>query len=152
MNIDWLTGFYEGEGTPNSGYDFALYIPQKGKAVLDLIQETFGGSVLEERVGPYAKEGYTNWQWRIYGKAAVELAYELLSHMHSPYKIEQLKQALIVSGHMEPRNEEEAEEARKKDVATKEYMRNYHQKSRMVRKYIREHPEIVAKLEEERNQ
>ena len=168
ITIEWLAGFYEGEGSPRNTRGFLqLTIAQKEREVLDTIKEVFGGEVHK-----YAN-GLHYWYK---GAGASELALELLKYMHSPYKIEQLTKALILTEHLKPRDETEAEEIETSKTRNKTLTAQYHkkneesihlhhknyreehkeeqreqhrknyEKAKAVRQYIRENPERVKEL------
>ena len=142
LSIDWLAGFYEGEGNPYavSYKNFRLSIVQKSREVLDWIQSDHGGKVSIHINGG----GY---QWQLYGDEAVKLAYVLLQHMCISHKIEQMKKALILSNKMEPRSQEETEEVMQWKEKVKErsigYNKKYWQERKTTKDYMRRHPEVI---------
>jgi len=46
ISLDYLAGFYEGEGSPFKTSGFGLAVFQKERFVLDCIRENYGGSVI----------------------------------------------------------------------------------------------------------
>jgi len=130
MNIDWLAGFYEGEGSissPKHLYSFGLTIVQKDRSVLEDLQRNFGGSVSTETTRNISK-------WSLNGDNATKLALELLPRMHHLGKVEQLTKALILKGHLPPRSAEEAEEVTVCLKAVRAYARTQNEKRREERK------------------
>jgi len=174
LSIDWLAGFYEGDGYPHSGRSFGLHVCQKDREVLDIIQNTYNGKV-------YAFKNYSDWQ--LFGKPAVDLALNLIEHMHHPGKIEQLKKSLIIKGHIEPRSEEERIQVAEHKKKTQTYYKTYHERhkeeqqarlkkhydenkekyainnktryekrkeeAKQIREYMKQHPELVEALKNE---
>ena len=173
MNIDWLAGFYEGEGCPSTLRSFQLRIGQKHREALDRVQDVFGGNVRHVTHRNGLVPQWKGYEWFMGGKAAVTLALELLKHMQAPNKIEQLTHALVLRGYLTPRSTRETAEATtyaskvrdyakrsneayrtKHPEAYREKQKVGHRKryervsaeSKTVLEYMRTHPEVVESV------
>lgn len=165
ISMDYLAGFYEGEGSPFCSSGFGLSAYQKERIVLDLICENYGGNVI-----PHFANDNECYAWQLYGKPAAKLAFELLNYMHSPYKIEQLTHALVLMRYLTPRSSEEEAEVDSHFNEVRVYNKSYHEEHietkhaqdarnyqkrrekqlverRDGRAFLRDHPEVVASLQ-----
>jgi len=150
----WLAGFYEGEGYPHVvGRGFGLAIEQRNEAVLNTIQSIFGGTIQHITTGATSyRPGTLMHKWRIHGNNSVELAHELLRFMHHPYKIEQLTKALIVTGHLLPRNDKETVEVAERKEAAHAYYKKYREERRLISEYLKQHPETSKECHNDKNE
>ncbi len=95
LDVAWLAGFFEGEGTVNK-HD--LRIPQNDRWPLDHVRELFGGCV----GGPYhwtpAEGGPTRefYLWRATGRLALGILHEIYP-LFSPRRQQQSQPFLKVS-------------------------------------------------------
>jgi len=127
--IDWLTGFFDAEGTSSNMPN--LFIAQKERAVLNSIQETFGGNIRE------SYESDHQWYvWGLSGNGARELAPELIARSQCSTKKERLFTNFNGPTHYTLHREEK-----------RVYNKNYWENHKRVQAYIKEHPEIVGSLE-----
>lgn len=91
MSIEWLTGFWEAEGSACilEGRYLRLQIGQKDRTVLDFIASKFGGKVLMSCPYPEMYIWYSN------SKTTEALASRILEYTEVPHKREQLEKALL---------------------------------------------------------
>jgi len=85
INTMGLVGFWDAEGSSAYTGTLLLSMSQKDREILDIIANTFGGSV-----GPHEN----NYQWQLTGKSAKELALKILKRSHCPSKKERLRKNL----------------------------------------------------------
>lgn len=79
VSIEWLTGFWEAEGSSSSRRMITL--SQKEEYVMNKIQQEFGGHVSKDS---------NYYRWSICGDDSRILANEILEKNHSPLKAERL--------------------------------------------------------------
>ena len=149
ISLEWLAGFYEGEGYPYSRTNFVLHIAQKNKQVLEDICEGYGGRIYNNANGTHG--------WQLSGSRAMHLAFELLKCVHHPEKIEQLTKALILTGHLKPRSDEETKEVVEHQTTVKtihraDYLANKEERNTYSREYAKTHKEAFKTYNRKRNE
>lgn len=145
-SIDWLVGFWDAEGS--SGNSRTLFIAQKGRQVLDVIANTFGGRV-------QSLQNYDMHQWYLCGDDARKLARRILVRSHKPSKVERLRRNFEGPTHYElHKNEIQAKNKTHYEshhaerlACAHEHNKKKWQEHKLVSGYIRNHPELLSKYE-----
>jgi len=140
ITLDGFVGFWDAEG---SSFNSNLFVVQKDREILDIIAATFGGGVsCRTTYGggkvAYNSEGYVGHQWYLSGEKARELAKVLMEKSHCPAKVERLHTNFEGPSYY----------ARHHEGRTA-YQQKVESRKSMIRKYIKAHPELVAKLQTE---
>ena len=129
-----LVGFWDAEGTSsNAPY---ISIAQKDREILDLICAELGGSV-------YCVDGRHNWT--LCGDEARKLAGVLLEKSHCPQRVERLRENFEGPSYYDL-NKEKVQAHH--HAHSPEYDKKRYEKQKLVRAYMKEHPEIVRGLNE----
>ena len=146
ITLDGFVGFWDAEGSSDNHP--ALSITQKDKEVLDIMQQTFGGNVYQT-----GNDRYRWHMWSLYGKEARLLVPEILSRSHCPAKAERLRLNFEGPTYNELHHDKKLAAVRAYDTSHREkkrsYMKAYRAQQKLVREYLREHPEVVERYEKQ---
>ena len=151
LTLDGFIGFWDAEG---SSFNGNIFVVQKDREILDIITKQFGGGVSLQKEGIY--------QWHLSGEEARTLYKVILEKSHCPAKSERLRKNFEGPTYYEQHHEEqrarqrqyELEHAEERKVYHKEHnARNaekqkeqhqvYREKQKLIREYIKEHPEVL---------
>jgi len=151
LTLDGFVGFWDADGT---SFNSNLFASQKDREILDIIVEQFGGGVSKHD---------TWYQWYLSGEKARELAPEILARSHCPSKAERLKANFEGPSYYELHHEEqrtrqkqyEAEHAEERRAYHKlhnaknaekqqEQHQTYREKQKLIREYVKLHPEVTV--------
>ena len=157
LTLDGFVGFWDAEGTSNISP--ALRLIQKDREILDIATQTFGGYIVPTR---------TWFVWNLGGDEARKLAAMLMEKSHCPQKVERLKyyfgeqsrsvrseRSKVYNRRYHEKYREESlardlEYHKKHDAEHKEEIRErhkkYNEKQKLIREYMKAHPEIIDKL------
>ena len=134
--IDWLAGFWDAEGSSTTTP--GIQIVQKEKETLNAIQGVFGGNVCPN--GPY-------WTWYVNGNEARELHLKILNRSHCLTKALKMQEHFDGTTYYELHHREHKAYDDAHRTERSEYNKKQWQKQKLMREYIKEHPEVVASLE-----
>ena len=143
-SIDWLSGFWDAEGSSSNRP--ILFIAQKDREILDIITDKFGG-----RVQPL--QNYNMHQWYLCGSEARKLAHEIMLRSHKPAKAKRLRNNFEGPTYYELHKEDVLArqhtyyESHKEErlACAHKYNKKKWQERKLVREYIKKHPEVLTK-------
>jgi len=138
--LDWLIGFFDAEGS--SSNKPSIDIGQKERDVLVAIKTKFGGNIRPHN---------NTHVWYLNGNKARELAHAIVTKSHNPTKAERLLNYFNGPPYHVLHRERLTTYRQKHLAETREYNKKCWEEHKRINAYIKEHPEVVEKLQKQNN-